>query len=178
MRLAKPERPGRRMRWLAVLAPVLAVGGTTVGLAIAQAPEGTTAEFTYAPAEASQGGQIQIDAICRFGQGPADRVLVRAFLVAGQPGVPYDFSMSFDVDTTGSVSGQFTVPQDAPPGDYMIGATCFAADQAFGELQDQPFRVLPSSVPPTTTVPTTVPPPTSPTAPPAQPVPGSPTFTG
>ncbi len=175
---ATPERPRRRLRWFAVLAPIIAVGGITVGIAIAQTPEGTTAEFTYAPAEAPQGGQVQIDAVCRFGQGPADRVLVYAFLVAGQAGTPYDFAMSFDIDATGAASGLLMVPADAPPGDYMILGTCFAADQAFGEPQNQPFRVLPGVAPPTTTAPTTIVPPTPPTTPPALPVPGVPTFTG
>jgi hypothetical protein len=63
-------------------------------------------------------------------------------------------------------TGSFTIPADAAPGDYVFFADCPGSEFAFAE-----FTVTARTGDDGTTTP-------PPTAPPAEPVPGTPTFTG
>lgn len=137
--VARPGIPPGTAIARALMVPVL----LCLGLAATPAGGQVQGAWSRSPAEAWPGDHIDVtgDGCIENGK-PYEHAFVRAFLIVGQPGTPYDHYETYDIAINGEWGGLFPIPGDAPPGRYKIGAQCSASDMVMAYQQDYDFTVL------------------------------------
>jgi hypothetical protein len=156
-----PNRLSRVLTGIVLLAAI-----ATAPPALADDPP----EFHRDPAKGVPGTTIAVSGRgCTLDGKPAQRARVHIARLSGAVGGPmYDNSQSFPVDQNGTWAGTFTVPEEAPPGPYLMSASCQAGDTLWNHIETE-FEVLDPSAVTTTTAP--LPTPTTQPPPPAVPEP-------
>lgn len=174
-------------RRLVGVVPLAAVALVLLAVGPSVTAQDGAVTFERSPASGPPGTVIAVSGTgCLLGGEPADFAFVLAFNLLGSPNPPFDFSARLPVEADGSFSGELTVPLDALPEEYRLGGHCALQDQAFGSF-DAPFTVTGTG--PTTSTSSTSTSTTSllvvdpvidppPVAPPADPMPGTPRYTG
>lgn len=140
---------------------IMLILGTGTAPAQAAAPQ---TSFSRSPDRGPRGTVIKVSGSgCTDNGRPWEYAYVYFASVSTEPGKKYSkASAHFPVHADGSWEGEFTVPADAPLGDYTVLGSCSASDMD-RECGRAPFTVTEASTP--TTAPTT-------TAPPPPPPPG------
>jgi hypothetical protein len=134
MRRGSSGGHGRWARVPVIVAIVVAVAG----------PAGAgdfTVELTYSPTTVPPGGTVNVSGTCLNGEVPTEGAEIRAFLVAGQPGAPFDHAADYPVGPTGGFDGEFVLPDNAPPGDWVIQLSCRTDDTVLGAGDEGPLTV-------------------------------------
>lgn len=142
----------------AIAVPVAAALTAPWTLAWASAQERT---FTRSRSRGEPGTVIAVAGTgCAEGGQPYEKAVVRLYYRGDPEFSPERAKGTYRIEDDGTFDGTLTVPRTAPPGRYLLTATCFAADMAF-PLGDSDFT---GDSPVPTITPTVTPAPTSPTS--------------